>query len=235
MSTTVNDAWLDALVLELRLLDVSGADIGDAVASVQEHLADSNETATDAFGPARDYARSLNLPAVPGVRVDITRAIVSGLVSLMGFFAVVFAAPAALVGDNVDIRGSHVSLTVMALVLVLFAPRLLQVIARARVWKLVAGVLALLAVQAVVELTLRHVVLFELPGLPIALVGAVVLVGAALWATFRQSGDPDPVRAPLSEPVTETGWSRFVTVLPNWILVVAAAFFVAVDVLLLRS
>ncbi|WP_090711395.1 hypothetical protein [Mycetocola miduiensis] len=66
MSTTANKAWLDDLVLELRLADVSGADIGDAVATAEEFLADSNETATDAFGPARDYARSLNLHPFQG-------------------------------------------------------------------------------------------------------------------------------------------------------------------------
>ncbi|SFN82111.1 hypothetical protein [Mycetocola miduiensis] len=166
---------------------------------------------------------------------DVSRAIISGLVSLVGFFAVVFAAPAALMGNLVEIRASHISLSVMALVLLMLAPLVFPVIARARRWTLFTAGFALFAVQATVELTLRHIVRFEVSGLPIALVGAVVLIGAAPWAAFRPGTEAEPVRAPLTKPATATGWSRFVTVLPNWILVVAAAFFVAVDLLLLQT
>lgn len=40
---TQNAAWLDSLAIELRLIDVSGVSIGDAVASAREFLADSGE------------------------------------------------------------------------------------------------------------------------------------------------------------------------------------------------
>ncbi|AWB87686.1 hypothetical protein [Mycetocola zhujimingii] len=235
MMKTDNDAWLDQFVLELRLLDVSGADIGDAVATAQEFLADSNQTATDAFGPAREYARSLDLPPVAGARADITRAIMTGIVSLVGFFAVVFAAPAALAGDAVEVRLSQLTLVALALVLLSLAPRLFQLIARVGTWKLVVAGMLLFGLQVALDLTLRHIVLFELPGLPVALVGGGVLLGVALWETIRERGESDPVRAPMEAPVVATGWSRFVSVLPNWILVAAALFFVAVDALLLRG
>lgn len=233
MSTTTNDAWLDQLVLELRLLDVSGADIGDAVATAQEFLADSNQTATDAFGPAREYARSLNLPSVAGAQADVTRAIITGLVSLVGFFAVLFAAPAALAGNAVEVRLSQLALAALALVLLSLAPRLFRLIARFGLRKLVIAGMLLFGVQVTLDLSLRHVVLFEMPGLPVALVGGAVLLGAALWATIRERGESDPVVGPMEAPVVATGWSRFVAVLPNWILVAAALFFVAMDALML--
>lgn len=51
--------WLDELVVQLRLRDIKGAVIGDAVASVESHLAESGETAQEAFGDPTEYARSL--------------------------------------------------------------------------------------------------------------------------------------------------------------------------------
>lgn len=61
MSTTKilsTQEWLDELVVQLRLRDVKGTAIGNAVASVESHLAESGETAQEAFGDPTDYARS---------------------------------------------------------------------------------------------------------------------------------------------------------------------------------
>lgn len=51
-----NDAWIVDFTLALRLRSVRGDAIGDAVAVVREHLADSGENATEAFGDPRSYA-----------------------------------------------------------------------------------------------------------------------------------------------------------------------------------
>lgn len=52
-------AWVDDFVLELRLIGVPGTRIGDALATVDAHLVDTGETAAEAFGPPKDYAREL--------------------------------------------------------------------------------------------------------------------------------------------------------------------------------
>lgn len=49
-------AWSDALLLRLRMREVPGARIGEVLAEVQSHVAETGEHPRDAFGPAREYA-----------------------------------------------------------------------------------------------------------------------------------------------------------------------------------
>ena len=62
---TSDKKWFDQLVMELRLRQVHGSAIGDTVASAKELLSDTGQQAEEAFGPARDYAAALELPAAP--------------------------------------------------------------------------------------------------------------------------------------------------------------------------
>lgn len=48
-----------SLIMALRLKDVPGDQIGQLVAEVRSHVADSGEDPTEAFGSARDYAARL--------------------------------------------------------------------------------------------------------------------------------------------------------------------------------
>ncbi|WP_456600262.1 hypothetical protein [Blastococcus sp. SYSU DS0616] len=49
-------AWHDALLLRLRMRDVPGARIGEVLAEVQSHVAETGEHPREAFGPAAEYA-----------------------------------------------------------------------------------------------------------------------------------------------------------------------------------
>ena len=53
--------WTEEFSHELRLRQVSGEDIDEALSTVDEHLNDSGQSASDAFGNPRDYAASLGL------------------------------------------------------------------------------------------------------------------------------------------------------------------------------
>jgi hypothetical protein len=53
---TAVEAYTKELIYELRLRDIPGAVIGDAVAQVESHIADTGEDPADAFGPPADYA-----------------------------------------------------------------------------------------------------------------------------------------------------------------------------------
>jgi hypothetical protein len=53
------DPWRDAFVLELRLRRVTGRRIGDLLAQVDAHCADSGEEVTEAFGDPVAYAQSV--------------------------------------------------------------------------------------------------------------------------------------------------------------------------------
>ncbi|MDA3805614.1 hypothetical protein PED38_12475 [Clavibacter sp. CT19] len=57
MTTTTE--YTQQLALALRMRDVPGAAIGDAVAQVESHVADTGEDPVEAFGPARAYAASV--------------------------------------------------------------------------------------------------------------------------------------------------------------------------------
>src|SRR6185312_7740768 len=56
------------LVAALRTYRVPAARIGEAVAEVESHLADTGEDPVDAFGEPADYARALSLDTEP--RID---------------------------------------------------------------------------------------------------------------------------------------------------------------------
>ena len=49
-------AWSDALLLRLRMREVPGARIGEVLAEVQSHVAETGEHPREAFGPAKEYA-----------------------------------------------------------------------------------------------------------------------------------------------------------------------------------
>ena len=77
MTKGTRKKWLDELAMELRLKDFSGAAIGDALASVEEFLADSGQSPVEAFGAPRNYAEELaggtQRPAIKGMRGTIAQ------------------------------------------------------------------------------------------------------------------------------------------------------------------
>lgn len=83
---SVDEEWLDELILELRIRNVTGAAIGDATASVRAFLYDSGRTPQEEFGSPRDYADTLELPTVPagGIRSAVLRAGI-GIAGFLGF------------------------------------------------------------------------------------------------------------------------------------------------------
>jgi hypothetical protein len=53
------EAWCDDLLLRLRMRDVPGARIGEVLAEVQSHVAETGEDPREAFGPPREYADTI--------------------------------------------------------------------------------------------------------------------------------------------------------------------------------
>lgn len=56
---TTHDSYQQRLILALRLKDVPGDRIGEIVAEVESHVAETGEDPTEAFGTPRRYAASL--------------------------------------------------------------------------------------------------------------------------------------------------------------------------------
>jgi hypothetical protein len=80
MTTTTE--YTQQLILALRMRDVPGAAIGDAVAQIESHVADTGEDPVEAFGPARDYAASV--AATVARPTPARRATRHGLMTLAG-------------------------------------------------------------------------------------------------------------------------------------------------------
>jgi hypothetical protein len=213
--------WFDDFTVELRMLDVPGDAIGDAVASAREFLADSGDTPQAAFGNPREYAASLDLPRAPATRSDLAALLVSSCLGLLGFFAVAAAVSSTDARVAVTLPGLLLVLT--ALALAACAPLLLGFLVRGSAWRAGISGAGVFAAQLALGLLARDVVLFTLPAVPIALIGGAVLLSTSLWGQFRKGAVDDPIPDPLSGPPHRSFGLTLVEVLGNWMLFLGAA------------
>lgn len=58
MASTSNQKYIDNLMFALRMRNVPGEKVGQIVAEVEAHLAESGEDPVDAFGKPREYAKA---------------------------------------------------------------------------------------------------------------------------------------------------------------------------------
>lgn len=232
-SPHVEEDWADAFVLELRLLDVHGTVIGDALAEVDSHCADSGDGARETFGDPVAYARSLDLPRMPdaGWR-GLVPVLVPVGVQLAGMFAVSAAAGPLRRGEGVEVTaGNAVGALVLGLALMalaVWADAILRLFVE-------RPVIAFFGFSAVIVAVVLPGAAIGLPGVmaglaepigtvpaPVALGGGVLLLAVGCFLEVRRrdaDADPvvDPRRAPEPEP---TGWGRWqrwsVAIIPFW-------------------
>ncbi|WP_114907099.1 hypothetical protein [Ornithinimicrobium murale] len=115
----IDRAWRDTFVIEHRLADRTGAEIGDALATVDAHCAESGESAPDAFGDPTAYSRSL-VDGTPARTFRLRPATVIGLVlGLFGLVAVPRAVDAWVEGTRVAVSQGDLVAVAAALVLTL--------------------------------------------------------------------------------------------------------------------
>lgn len=226
--------WLDELALELRLRNVGGRQIGDAVATAREFLSDAHVPAEDAFGSPRTYAEELRLLPTGDDDDSLRRTVLHAAVDVLGFLALAFAGGAAWRGERFDLDAGTAVLVATVLVLVLLTPRLLPTILRAAPWKIFAGAFGLLAFQVAVLFPLDDVDLVTLPAWPVAAFGLLVLTGSVVRAWTARDELEDPIVEPLDEePVAGRGLraGQLFVMLPHLVSFVAAWGFVLLDVL----
>lgn len=82
--STTHKSWVEPFIMELRLANVPGTAIGDALETVHAHCADSGESPHEAFGDPKEYARSLGLAGKPDT--TLLPVIITSAVSLAAFF-----------------------------------------------------------------------------------------------------------------------------------------------------
>lgn len=177
LAPSVEKEWVEQFVLEQRLLGVSGKHIGDSLAVVQSHVAESGESARDAFGDAQAYAVA-DAPEQKIGHIDsgwvlgIALGLAGMLLSNVGALAAFSGEGSLTVTVGMLVVGAVIA---GVLALVIRAPRsALRTLAAhpARSW---TGWMLFLATTVVALLVLQH---------PIAEIGAVatLIVGAALIA-----------------------------------------------------
>lgn len=226
--------WLDEFVVELRLHNVPGAAIGDAVATVQAHCSDSGENAQAAFGDAREYARSLELAPRPLRRREEVHLAGFGLMSITGIFLVLTTGRHALEGEVIPILLSAMVLLAGFLLLFSLVMARLDWLLRTPFWKasLTGGVafsaLVLLAVA------LHGTVLGTAPTRPLAVVGLVLMLVPPLYGRFFDHGHEDGLIDPRQAEEPQRRRERMQYGLISWGFPVGVVLYVLLTWLIAR-
>lgn len=196
--SATHKSWVDPFIVELRLDNVPGAAIGDALETVHAHCADSGETPHEAFGDPKDYARSLGLAGKPDT--TLLPVIITSAVSLATFF--IFSAAFKAWARSEAFAINDVSLVAMAGALV----AALAAIFTLRWWaekplrfSIFAVAVAGFGILGGFAANMNRPMLLSLPSLGVVVTAAVVLVGTAIIATLRElrSTNADPLVSPL--------------------------------------
>jgi hypothetical protein len=230
MNATMTDkTWIDLFILELRLRRVPGAAIGDAVASVRELLADSGQSAEDAFGPAREYAASLDLPTM-NPKQQALKTVLLPVLGLFAFLVFALASTAWFAGNAVLLSVPQaLVLSIPVLLTVLFSfPFYPRAVVRQR-WLVVPLVLSAGlagAVSALIAPSTESDAWWVLSPLPlmVATVTALVVMSAIGTITTLRSGDTDEIIEPLDAPETarKRGGRRAFLIVTDWLFPILA-------------
>lgn len=193
----IDASWREAFVLEQRLADVPGDRIGDALATVDAHCAESGEDVHAAFGDPVGYARSL-LADGGGPSSSIRpRTAVGLLLGLIGLVAVTRAVNAWVADPAVQVTVGDLVATGLALALtaavVLRSGPVLAWMVRHQALVLVLP-FAVLVALIVPQVLLRDVVA-EPSWLAVGAVGLVALT-LQVVLTCADLARPDPITDP---------------------------------------
>lgn len=211
LAPSVDKQWRDEFILELRLLSVPGETIGDALLTVETHVTDSGEDAAEAFGDARSYAKEISRAtgtAGRGWKVSATT-VASTLLGLLGMLLSVSAFSAWLQRGPVGVTtGELVGLgVVLLLACALFFSGTMRLLAEHR-W--LALPVPVLLVGALVGLfVVLGEPLFEVPTLPVAVAGVLLLAVSTVLSWVEQATTLDQVTAPGQAPVVSRSTQAF--------------------------
>ena len=227
MRAAANAKWMVSLTIELRLLDVDGTRIGDAVASAREFLGDSGTPAEEFFGTPRHYAAQLNLPAVPVAAKAVHGAVLRSGLGVFGLFAIIEAVLPLVRHDAVTLGIGELVIYAAILLAIMLLPQLVPFIVRMRrrgtiVSIVIAAVLGG-SVPFLFSMWSAQSVVLRASALPVFIGGAVLLIGPALWTQIRNSLADDPIVEPrLTRPPHDSLGTRIFLFATNWLLVLCA-------------
>lgn len=198
----VQDEWRDVFLSQARLLEVPGRLIGEALAEVETHCADSGQSPDQAFGEPAAYARTLASGlAVRPVRRALRRHLRSVLLAAAGMAGIVLlptgAGSLAHGGPAAITAGDVVSVVAGAIAVMLIVDLALAAGRLRRTWLLVLTLVLGFAASIGPRLLWQQ----QLVRMPawLALIAGLALLAAAWWPLAVQQDrvlDPRTRREP---------------------------------------
>lgn len=224
--TKKDQQWLDTFTLELAHRGVSGRDIGDAKASVESHLADSGESAEDAFGDPVVYAQALEFSGSRAPKFP--RVLLPALLGILGLMYYLPAIGPAVQGQPVSFTGTEFALfVVIGLSMLLVVKNIFRLVKR---WWILLAIWA--AVVGIGVLASLLPLLLNLPELEansaiVATLSGVLIIGAGFWTRAEIANSDNLVTPPNAAQTEDTDGAveRVMVALAPWLITVGAAIF----------
>ncbi len=225
MSPLTSRQWTDAFVVKLRLLNVPGGRIGDAIAEIETYCADAGEPPEEAFGDPEAYAVSLapTLSQNRPTRTDLIAATVPAITGFVGLMIALPAVRALTAGTTVEIGWGLLTSTLLFVgvcaALVGLLPRLVE----SRLTLALFCVVGLAAIVATAVLIPG--VAFRLPAVVVLVIGVAALVASGIGNSRIKTDTLVDPRTPPSPPR-----GSLLRHLRNWAFSLATIVLVSVTV-----
>lgn len=179
--------WCEDFVLELRLRDVPGPEIGECLAEVEGHCAETGETPEQAFGDPVGYARRIDEESSPERVTGVWTVAALASAQLPAMLVGTAAVGAWASGSRLTYNVVQVGCLVLCLLVLLSLPLLLRLLVR-HPW---ASGVPLVAVMTLGGVGAAASGRFDLPAVldlpaPAASLGLFVLVLVLAWLEYRE-------------------------------------------------
>jgi hypothetical protein len=199
----VTPQWAEDFVIELRLLGIEGARIGDALSEVESHCAESAESAQQAFGSSAEYARSLGLPTPSHLSARARlRSTLPTVAQVLGMLVLIWGFTAWREGGQLEVTTAHLVTVTLFLLTVAALVRFSDSVLGHLVHHPLLGSLLVMANMAVVALSFAFLgdVIWRVAAGWCVAAGATALIGGLAWEVARRLAAPSldgPITAPL--------------------------------------
>ncbi|MHA7303666.1 hypothetical protein ACX80E_00205 [Arthrobacter sp. TMN-49] len=225
MKTAPHKKWLEELTLELRLNDVPGQEIGDALATVEEFVADSGQSPEEAFGTPRDYAAILAAETPRPAKESLRGVVALTAASLVVFLAFSAALTPWSRGGQLLVGGVQLACFAALAALTLTLPLYLAYVVR-HCWALIAlpivGAGAGVLSAVLQPRNAAGALLVLSPGVALLVSAGLLIALSVLGTTLTLHTPADTVVDPLNPELKPR--RRWFEVLTQWLFPLLAVF-----------
>ncbi|PZR53101.1 hypothetical protein DNL40_08835 [Xylanimonas oleitrophica] len=214
----VDERWAESFLLELRLQGVGGDDIGQALAEVDSHVAESGTPADVAFGDPAAYARSLELPqSEQQAGRSVLQMLLPNAVSFAGMMLAITSAPAVARQEDLSLTWGILTAVALGIAVITALLRWTDPVVRAvvnhpfRAWLASMAAIAVVVAPSVAGLTTDLVLSREavhMSALPVLVAGVLAVLVVAAWNLRPSELVEDPVVPPLPAAGAGAGGRR---------------------------